>query len=68
MTDPVRQVELSQGNSHLTAWVDADARLKPGVIITLKDGPPGLWAVEKVHAMRLERAACHKPWRVGGLM
>lgn len=66
MSAPVRQANLSQGTRRLTAWIDANPKLRRGVQVTLK-GESGRWTIDHLGALVLDRSALNSRWAVGGL-
>jgi hypothetical protein len=64
-----RQYQLRSDEHRLTCWLQADTRLRPGALVTLRgsEDEQRWWEVVKVHGPVLPQAP-HQPWRVGGLL
>lgn len=57
MLQQVKLVTREDGTvRHITTWVDADPRLKRGVVITLDKIPDVKWLVEEVYSTKVPRA------------
>lgn len=63
-----RQFDLRSDDHRLTCWLESDARLRPGVLVTLKgDLDERHWEIVRASQMQLADPP-EKRWRVGGLL
>lgn len=62
----LRQVELESKTTHLITWIEDDARIKPGVHLTLK-GDDTEWRVVAFYDSSVVLSEINRTWRVGGL-
>lgn len=53
--------------AHLTCWLEHDRRLKPGVVVTLKETGDRKWTVTWKHRIAAAPVELHRHWTVGGL-
>lgn len=61
-----KQISAHQGRKHIVTWVDTPERIKAGYAIELK-GQDGLWFIDDIYDVCVERSDINRTWRVGGL-
>lgn len=63
-----RQFDLRSDDHRLTCWLEDEARLRPGVLVTLKgDTEERHWEIVRASSTRLATPPDRR-WRVGGLL
>lgn len=60
------QVHLADDKKHMTCWLPADARLKVGTVLTLKN-IEGKYTVKEIYSTVMEQYEINRKWDVGGL-
>jgi len=60
------QVHLAKGNNHMACWLPADAGLKVGSVVTLKN-VEGKWTVKELFSIVMEHYEINRKWEAGGL-
>ena len=62
----MRQVRLSQQETHQVLWVDRIDELTEGCRVKLK-GEDSLWRVDKLYPIEVYKDEIKTKWNVGGL-
>ena len=60
------QIDVYNGKSHMTTWVEQDSRIKSNAIVRFKDHDDW-WHIDKVYDVIMEKSEMNRNWHVGGL-